>query len=85
MNCFLNEVRGYVDLDEGGRNTDFALWQVRIQNLSCEDMDGECQQMGGCIHICTFSGTINCLRIMTTSPHVDKCLDTPTPQSNTLL
>ena len=33
MNCFLNEVRGYADLEEGGRNTDFALWQVRIQNI----------------------------------------------------
>ena len=82
MNCFLNEVRGYVDLDEGGRNTDFALWQYtkyriyRIQNFSCEDMDGECQQMECCI---LAQSTVS------VSPHVDKCLDMRTPQSNTLL
>ena len=46
MNCFLNEVRGYADLDGGRREEySFAMWQPRIQNIEyriCEDMEGEC-------------------------------------------
>ena len=65
MNCFLNEVRGYADLDEGGRNTDFAL----CQNTEFE-LRGYGRGMPAILRLHSFlyffPGTTKCLHIMTT-------------------